>query len=146
MQAGRRERFRDAATRQIGTSDSRFASLFDVSRETSRAATHVDACDDVLSDAGSTPAASKPNILFVINHLVREAVDRTGLVGIFDIDLRWMPDEQQLGPSPETAPPVDPDAPSIFTAVQEQLGLKLESTKGPVDVLVVDHIERPTPN
>ena len=49
----------------------------------------------------------------------RRVVDRTGLVGIFDIDLRWMPDVQQLGPSPQTAPPVDPDAPSIFTAPQE---------------------------
>jgi uncharacterized protein (TIGR03435 family) len=53
---------------------------------------------------------------------------------------------QELGSSPETAPPVDPDAPSIFTAVQEQLGLKLESTKGPVDVLVIDSVDHPTPD
>ena len=43
-------------------------------------------------------------------------------------------------------PAADPDAPSLFTALQEQLGLKLESTKGPVDVLVIDSVEQPTPD
>ena len=70
MQAGGRERFRDAPTRQIGTSDSRFPSLFDVSRKTSRAATHVDAYDEVLSDAGSTPAASTTLNLLMHNDLL----------------------------------------------------------------------------
>ena len=60
MQAGRRELLRRAATRQIGASGPRFPSLFDVGREYSRAATHVESCDERLSDAGSTPAASKP--------------------------------------------------------------------------------------
>ena len=58
MPAGRRVLFRRAAARQFGASDPRFPSLFDVGGESSRAATHVDAYDDVLSDAGSTPAAS----------------------------------------------------------------------------------------
>src|SRR3989442_2473698 len=58
MQAGRRGRFRREATRLIGASDCRFPSLFDGGRELSRAAKHVDARDGVLSDAGSTPAAS----------------------------------------------------------------------------------------
>jgi uncharacterized protein (TIGR03435 family) len=66
--------------------------------------------------------------------LVRPILDRTGLKGAFDVDLEWTPDE-------------NPDAgPSVFTALEEQLGLKLEARKGPVDVLVIDHVERPTEN
>ncbi|MGA3202289.1 MAG: TIGR03435 family protein [Bryobacteraceae bacterium] len=66
--------------------------------------------------------------------LDRAVLDRTGIVGEFDVNLEWTPDE-----SP------DPGA-SIFTALQEQLGLKLETQKGVVDVLVVDHVERPSAN
>jgi uncharacterized protein (TIGR03435 family) len=61
----------------------------------------------------------------------RVVVDRTGLEGPFTVDLEWSPDQSAS------------DKPSIFTAVQEQLGLKLESTRGPVDVLVIDAVERP---
>jgi uncharacterized protein (TIGR03435 family) len=53
---------------------------------------------------------------------------------------------QRLPGSPDDLPPVDPNGPSIFTALQEQLGLKLESTTGRVDVLVIDSVEDPTPN
>ena len=80
----------------------------------------------------------------------RVVVDRTGLTGSFDIDLTWTPDQIPQGltgtPPPGTPllPPIDPNGPSIFTAVQEQLGLKLESTKGPVDVVVIDAADRPT--
>jgi uncharacterized protein (TIGR03435 family) len=63
-------------------------------------------------------------------------VNKTGLTGRYDFTLKWSPDE--------TA--VTDEAPSIFTAVQEQLGLKLQPTKGPVEVLVVDSIERPSEN
>jgi uncharacterized protein (TIGR03435 family) len=76
-------------------------------------------------------------------------IDRTGLTGGFDFTLTWTPDQipqGQPGPPPPGAPPlppIDPNGPSIFTAVQEQLGLKLESTKGPVDVLVIDRAEQP---
>jgi uncharacterized protein (TIGR03435 family) len=80
----------------------------------------------------------------------RVVIDRTGLTGNFDFDLTWTPDQMpqgQPGPPPPGAPPlppIDPNGPSIFTAVQEQLGLKLESTKGPVDVVVIDRAEQPT--
>ncbi len=66
--------------------------------------------------------------------LGRAVLDRTDLAGEFDVDLVWTPDE-----SP------DPGS-SIFTALQEQLGLKLETQKGVVDVLVIDHVERPSSN
>ena len=74
--------------------------------------------------------------------------DRTGLTGNFDIDLTWTPDRLPQGTPPPGAPPlpsIDPNGPSLFTAVQEQLGLKLESERAPVEVLVIDHVERPTP-
>lgn len=82
-------------------------------------------------------------------------VDKTGLAGKYDFDLKWAPDETS-GPmfkSPEGAQPGSENpappatsGPSIFTALQEQLGLKLESKKQPADVIVIDHIERPSPN
>ena len=75
----------------------------------------------------------------------RVILDRTGLTGNFDVELQWMPDLLPLGGDSSTNPaPPPPDGPSLFTALQEQLGLKLESTKGPVDVLVIDHVEKPT--
>jgi uncharacterized protein (TIGR03435 family) len=69
----------------------------------------------------------------------RPVVDRTGLTGAFDVDLRWT--SGTASPSGHEAQA--DDGPSIFTALQEQLGLKLESTRGPFDVLVVDSVKRP---
>jgi uncharacterized protein (TIGR03435 family) len=66
-------------------------------------------------------------------------VDHTGITGVFDIDLTWTPEQGSVG-----SPRIDPNGPPIFVAIQEQLGLKLESHKGPVDVLVIDHVEHPT--
>jgi uncharacterized protein (TIGR03435 family) len=80
-----------------------------------------------------------------VNRVVQ---DRTGLAGTFDLDLQWTPEQlPQLPPGverPAFLPPIDPNGPSIFTALQEQLGLKLDSQKGPVDVLVIDRAEQPT--
>ena len=85
----------------------------------------------------------------------RRVVDRTGLSGGFDLalyfDNRPIPGVGPGGglrmPPPSADPtPADADAVSIFTALEEQLGLKLESQTGPVEVLVIDHVERPTPN
>jgi uncharacterized protein (TIGR03435 family) len=80
----------------------------------------------------------------------RVVIDRTGLTGTFDVELSWTPDQMPqtpAGPPRQGGPPfpsIDPNGPSIFTAVQEQLGLKLEATRGPVDVVVIDAVEHPT--
>ena len=75
---------------------------------------------------------------FTIGDLV---VDKTGLTGSYDWSLSWTPVNREGGdPAPETA------GPSLFTAVREQLGLRLERTKGTVEVLVIEHVERPTAN
>jgi uncharacterized protein (TIGR03435 family) len=84
----------------------------------------------------------------------RVVLDRTGLAGTYDFDLEFTPDASLglRGPGgglpgqPEGPQPIDPDALSIFTALQEQLGVKLESTRGPVDVLVIERAERPADN
>lgn len=73
----------------------------------------------------------------------RYVVDRTGLTGNWDFELTFQPELRGPVPPGVEPPPVDPNAPSLFTAIQEQLGLKLESTKGPVEVLVVEAVERP---
>jgi uncharacterized protein (TIGR03435 family) len=77
----------------------------------------------------------------------RVVVDRTGLTGGWDFELTYAPEPpaRPLPPGVEL-PPFDPNAPSLVTAIQEQLGLRLQSTKDPVEVLVVDRIEQPTPD
>ena len=74
----------------------------------------------------------------------RIVVDRTGLTGGWNFILTFAPDPGRGTPPADVA--VDPNAPSLFTALQEQLGLKLESTKAPVEVLVIDSVEHPTPD
>jgi bla regulator protein BlaR1 len=78
----------------------------------------------------------------------RQVIDRTGLTGLYDFTLKWMPEPvigtTLLGLPPAPLPPADPDAPNIFTALQEQLGLKLEAGRGPVEVIVIDRLEKPT--
>jgi len=96
--------------------------------------------------AGSQPLSQFGNILSTFVN--RNVIDRTGLTGTFDIDLTWTPDPGAAGgrggdPPPGFAP-IDPNGPSIFTAVQEQLGLKLDSQRGPVPVIVIDRVEHPT--
>jgi len=79
-------------------------------------------------------------------------VDKTGLAGKYDFKLEWTPDDSQAqglstgAPNDWPAPPSDSNAPSFFQAIQEQLGLKLVSGKGPVEVFVIDHVERPSAN
>ena len=81
--------------------------------------------------------------------LDRPVQDKTGLAGSFDFSLSWTPDESQFTVMGIHAPPPtdNPNAPpGLFTAIQEQLGLKLEPQKIPSEVLVIDHVERPSEN
>ena len=83
--------------------------------------------------------------------LDRPVIDKTGITNYFEIHLKFSPDDS-ASPRPATADPAAPaavrapDVPGIFQAIQDQLGLKLAPAKGPVDVLVIDHIERPSEN
>ena len=76
--------------------------------------------------------------------LDRPVVDRTGIEGGFDLHLRWAADSPASAAGP--VPSDIPAAPSVLTALKEQLGLKLESAKGPVEILVIDHVEKPSEN
>jgi bla regulator protein blaR1 len=78
--------------------------------------------------------------------LRRRVLDRTGLKGHYDFVLQWTPDENETPPLRPGTTASDPNGPSIFTALQEQLGLRLESARGPVEVLVIDQVEKPSTN
>jgi uncharacterized protein (TIGR03435 family) len=95
--------------------------------------------------------------LSMVTH--RVVTDKTGLSGRYDFTLNWTPDETQLrqggpegagrpggGPMGPGGPPPEPNGPDLFTAIQEQLGLKLAARKAPVDVLVIQHVEKPSKN
>ena len=73
--------------------------------------------------------------------LSRPVVDDTGLTGIYDLKMEWAPD-----PQPEEPPAAESARPSIFTAIQEQLGLRLEASKAPAPVFVIEKIDRPSEN
>jgi uncharacterized protein (TIGR03435 family) len=92
-----------------------------------------------------------PEFIRVLSMVLgRTVVDQTGFTELFDIRLDFLPDETTaaLPPPPPGASggPLDSANPSILTALQEQLGLRLESAKGPVEVIVIDHVERPSAN
>jgi len=75
----------------------------------------------------------------------RPVEDHTGLAGTFDFDIEWTP-LLPISAAAPSAPPIDPQGPPLFTAIREQLGLKLEPAKQQIDIVVVDHAERPTEN
>ena len=97
-------------------------------------------------------------IVFLVRMLSQQqlghpVLDKTELTGKYDFTLQWTPEENRApmfkgtrdgGQGPDN--PADSSGPSIFTAIQEQLGLKLEAQKGPAEVLVIDHVERPSEN
>ena len=76
----------------------------------------------------------------------RLVIDRTGLTGNWDLEVKYTPDRSQLPPGVELPPSIDLNGPSLFTALEEQLGLKLRPARGPVEVLVIDSVQQPTPN
>jgi len=85
--------------------------------------------------------------------LSRTVIDQTGLNGEYDYTLEWTPEPGQGGPEsiglppePELSTPAESRGPSIFTALQEQLGLRLESQKGPVEIIVIERVEKPSEN
>lgn len=110
-------------------------------------------CQVVVSPGGSIDVEGSglmdlSGLLSLI--LDRPVIDKTGVAGKFDIHLRFSRDglaAEQNGTTPdERVAAVDPGGPTVFTALQEQLGLKLVPAKGPIDVLVIDHVERPGEN
>jgi uncharacterized protein (TIGR03435 family) len=102
--------------------------------DTRRSQIHVQGSDDTLGLLARQLAQV----------LGRVVVNQTGLTGRYDLTLRWTPDDE---PQPLLNGNPDPNAPpGLFTAIQEQLGLKLDSGKGPVPVLVIDRVERPSEN
>jgi uncharacterized protein (TIGR03435 family) len=109
-------------------------------------------CGQTMTQVRSMRAVSTPVALIIpmlARMLGRTVIDKTGLTGNYDISLEWSPDESMLAMLPADAPkppPSEMQGPSIFTALQEQLGLRLESQKGPVEMLVIDRAEKPSEN
>ena len=105
------------------------------------------------SGGGTKAMATSVNIPYLARYLSqvlrRPVLDKTGLTGIYDFTLDFVPD---VGATPvstgsdDNTLPADPDGAPIFTAIQQQLGLKLDPGKGPVETLVIDHVERPSGN
>ncbi len=103
----------------------------------------------------SAGAASIDQLVsFLSGPLGRKVIDKTGITGLYNINLTWSPDSSQqdftgLPKPPGFLPPQqsgENTGPSVFTAIQEQLGLKLEPDKGPVDSFIIDGIEKPSEN
>ena len=94
--------------------------------------------------------ASMPPAAMLGGQLRRKVIDKTNLPGKFDYTLTWSGSSSPipaLPPAGGDAPTAaEPAGPSIFTAIQEQLGLRLESTRGPVEVVVIDSVQRPSEN
>jgi uncharacterized protein (TIGR03435 family) len=83
------------------------------------------------------------SLVNALTHILkRTVIDKTGFSGNFDVTIRWRDEAAAANPGAAATDAL----PSIFTALEEQLGLKLESSKGPVAVLVIDSAERPQPN
>ena len=115
----------------------RGANCFDPSAGIPPSAPDARPCGGFNINDGQMFAAAIPmtRMALALSHILsRPVVDKTGLAGTFDVTLHWTPDD------------VDTSAPTIFTALQEQLGLRIEAQKGPVEVLVIDSAQLPSAN
>jgi uncharacterized protein (TIGR03435 family) len=118
---------------------------------TARAVGDAPRCAPMIVSNRFVKASVKPisSLTFAIARQVgRTVIDRTGLTGNFDFNMEWSLERSETGAATEATArvPQPDDGVSLFTALEEQLGLRLESTKGPVEVLVIDHVERPVPD
>ena len=80
---------------------------------------------------------------YLMNQVDRMVIDETGLTGSYEFDLQWTPDAP---PKLSGEAPADTTGPTLFSALQDQLGLKLESKRRPVPAVIIEHIERPSEN
>ena len=106
-------------------------------------------CGQQMMSMRTMTAVSVPlsNIVPMLARMMgRTVIDKTGLTGNYDITLEWAPDESMLPADVPKPSPGETQGPSIFTALQEQLGLKLESQKGPVEILVIERAQKPSGN
>ncbi len=98
-----------------------------------------------ISNDGGAKIGTLASVLS--NNFDRPVLDETGLTGSYRLQLKWTPDPPAVAPGqPSASSANDAAGPSLFTALQEQLGLKLEATRRPIEVLVVDRVERPSEN
>ena len=115
-----------------------------------------DGCGAALINPGIMSFSGVPMALIaqsLTQTVGRPVIDKTGLTGLFDLHLEWnsqatvevLAREGPRDPN-KLSPSADHRSPSIFAAVQEQLGLRLESDRGPVEILVIDHVEKPSEN
>jgi uncharacterized protein (TIGR03435 family) len=81
----------------------------------------------------------------IVPQVGRPIIDKTNLTGTYDVDLKFAP-QTAAAPTATFDTTPEPGGPSIFTALTEQLGLRLESSKGPIDVLVIDSVQKPSEN
>jgi uncharacterized protein (TIGR03435 family) len=105
--------------------------------------------------AGGLPMAQFANMLTLVmadangpagGSDARLVIDKTGLNGRFAFTLAWTPERIPEGTPPPGIPPIDPNGPPLVTALQEQLGLKLQPARSRTEVVVIDSVERPTPD
>lgn len=102
-------------------------------------------------EGGNAPIDALAGVLSTL--LSRQVIDKTGLTGKYDFTLQWAPDEGEgrflkdsAAPPPDQPAGVDSNFPSLFGALEKELGLRLEAAKGPVEVIVIDHMEKPSAN